>query len=284
MKNKNVHRLHDNIYITSNEKPKEGDWYLDKYNNIYYLVTKVESNGDGKKIILATERDLIADGVQAIDDELLEWFIKNPSCEEVEVDYELGSCLNCEWNYDMCPYSEECLKSTYKIIIPKEEPKQYTSKELEGFEDFKSLIRQKQEEPKPHSFCETPDEKCTMNYCDENGCQNRKRELVEPQENPKQRLDCPYDFTSRCTMGNCDCKPKQDTVGKEFYESADKVITVKRQEDNKDKKYTEKDMIDFAFDTYCYISGIMKVPFNQVSENGTHAEENFKEYVKNKQD
>jgi hypothetical protein len=37
-----------------------------------------------------------------------------------------------------------------------------------------------QEELKPHSFCETPDEKCTMNYCDDNGCQNRKRELVEP--------------------------------------------------------------------------------------------------------
>ena len=22
------------------------------------------------------------------------------------------------------------------------------------------------------------------------------------------KLDCPYDFTSRCTMGRCDCKPK----------------------------------------------------------------------------
>jgi len=21
------------------------------------------------------------------------------------------------------------------------------------------------------------------------------------------KLDCPYDFTSRCTMGSCDCKP-----------------------------------------------------------------------------
>jgi hypothetical protein len=35
-------------------------------------------------------------------------------------------------------------------------------------------------EDKPHSFCETPEEKCAMNYCDTNGCQNRKRELVEP--------------------------------------------------------------------------------------------------------
>jgi len=30
-----------------------------------------------------------------------------------------------------------------------------------------------------HGFCETPEEKCTMNYCNDNGCQNRKRELVE---------------------------------------------------------------------------------------------------------
>ena len=34
---------------------------------------------------------------------------------------------------------------------------------------------------KPWNFCETPEEKCTMNYCDENGCQNRKRHLVEPE-------------------------------------------------------------------------------------------------------
>lgn len=57
---------------------------------------------------------------------------------------------------------------------------------------------------------------------------------------------------------------------------------VEELEDNKDKKYTEDDMIKFAFDTYCYISGIMKVPFNKVSENRTHVEENLKEYIKNK--
>jgi hypothetical protein len=33
-------------------------------------------------------------------------------------------------------------------------------------------------------------------------------------EEPKQDLDCPYDFTSRCTMGRCDCKPKQETIEK----------------------------------------------------------------------
>ena len=28
---------------------------------------------------------------------------------------------------------------------------------------------------------ETPEEKCTLGYCDENGCMNRKRFLVEPE-------------------------------------------------------------------------------------------------------
>jgi flavorubredoxin len=37
------------------------------------------------KIILTTDGDLIKDGVQSIDDEFLEWFVENPSCEEVEV-------------------------------------------------------------------------------------------------------------------------------------------------------------------------------------------------------
>jgi len=63
-----------------------------------------------------------------------------------------------------------------------------------------------------------------------------------------------------------------------------KMLADNCQEDMVDKKYTKKDMIDFAFDTYCYINKIMKVPFNKVSENGTHAEENFKVFIKNKQD
>jgi hypothetical protein len=54
---------------------------------------------------------LIKDGVQAIDDEFLEWFVKNPSCEEVEV----------VKTAPIRPFG-----SLYKIIIPKEEPKQET--------------------------------------------------------------------------------------------------------------------------------------------------------------
>jgi hypothetical protein len=101
-----------NIYITSDEEIKEGDWIFDldvkkvlKADNLKVITSKKSQCWYYKKIILTDNKDLI--GVQAIDDEFLEWFIKNPSCEEVEVFHQL--------------HKDEPL---YKIIIPKEEPKQ----------------------------------------------------------------------------------------------------------------------------------------------------------------
>ena len=95
--------FHDDmhIYITSNEEIKEERcWVINSMNKI----ESVPHSKWGKLIILTTDQDLINDGVQAIDDAFLEWFVNNPSCEEVEVD-------------------EEFLfgNIAYKIIIPKEE-------------------------------------------------------------------------------------------------------------------------------------------------------------------
>jgi hypothetical protein len=100
------------IYITSDEEIKEGvnQWYLDKFLN------KPRNSGGaqyGEKqniIILTTDPTLIADGIQAIDDEFLEWFVQNPTCEHVDV-YK-------NWNYPLDKSWE------YEIIIPQEEPKQ----------------------------------------------------------------------------------------------------------------------------------------------------------------
>lgn len=39
-------------------------------------------------------------------------------------------------------------------------------------------------EAKGHGFCEKPGHVCTMNYCDENGCQERKRVLVPEAPTP----------------------------------------------------------------------------------------------------
>jgi hypothetical protein len=80
-----------NIFITSDEEPKEGNWCLDIYTKSTFKLGKGLAKGQTavlnatKKIILTTDQDLIKDGVQAIDDIFLEWFVDNPSCEEVEI-------------------------------------------------------------------------------------------------------------------------------------------------------------------------------------------------------
>ena len=97
--------LPKNIYITSSdEEIKEGDWVIfdtdiktivlnarginldtisvDKNIHVgYWVISKY-----CQKIILTTDQDLIKDGVQAIDDEFLEWFCsKNGAVNFVEV-------------------------------------------------------------------------------------------------------------------------------------------------------------------------------------------------------
>jgi hypothetical protein len=112
-----------NIYITSDEEIKEGDWFYDgdselcKYTSDYV----VNPNGwnDNKKIILTTDQDLIKDGVQDIDDEFLEWFIKNPSCEEVKIE-DYGTLYNFR----------------YLILIPQEEQKQHLIDIMRGDEEL----------------------------------------------------------------------------------------------------------------------------------------------------
>jgi hypothetical protein len=101
---------YQNIYITNSEEIKEGDWYSHKQINYLRVSNSTAIPMDAKKVILTTDQDLIADGVQAIDDEFLEWFVKNPSCEFVEV-YEVEGKLFAE------------------PTIPKEEPKQETLEE-----------------------------------------------------------------------------------------------------------------------------------------------------------
>jgi len=71
-----------NIYITSDEEIKEGDWFLTDDKRVEKFAPDWRAREWHKKIILTTDQDLIKDGVQAIDDEFLEWFVKNPSCEE----------------------------------------------------------------------------------------------------------------------------------------------------------------------------------------------------------
>jgi len=114
------------IYITSDEEIKEGDWYLTFLNRevIGKPIRCEDSNynfSGCEKIILTTDQDLIKDGVQAIDDEFLEWFVKNPSCEsvEVEINYKVKSGTIQEHKEGLAGYEYY----EYEIIIPQEEPK-----------------------------------------------------------------------------------------------------------------------------------------------------------------
>jgi hypothetical protein len=116
---------YQNIYITNDEKPKDGDWCLSFLNGIVDTITDQQGvykvkNGDSyyedKKIILTKDPDLIADGIQAIDDEFLEWFIKNSNVKFVEVE----------------PDYEEIKGDYYKIISSQEESKQKYIGECNG--------------------------------------------------------------------------------------------------------------------------------------------------------
>jgi hypothetical protein len=136
---------YQNIYITSDDKIKMGDWYIIEFNGT--KITKctseqelisIEGRNDCQKIILTTNPVLISNGVQAIDDEFLEWFIKNPSCEFVDWEYKSNEYIQKEigtWGYDEGLLESEYKTyvkeyGAYKIIIPKEEPKQETLEEF----------------------------------------------------------------------------------------------------------------------------------------------------------
>ena len=54
----------------------------------------------------------------------------------------------------------------------------------------------------------------------------------------------------------------------------------KWQQEQDKNKYSEEDMIEFGFSTYCYISELMGVPFNLISENRLNAEEWFEQFKK----
>jgi hypothetical protein len=162
--NSNPFAKQQNIYITSDEEIKKGDWVYVKTPNIYggNVIAKSIGNSNGcwadhiltettdekgyhpshcVKIILTTDQDLIKDGVQAIDDEFLEWFVKNPSRERVEWSSEKieGSFDGEDWKFK---YGTVIPRTTQQIIdedfaggldigqiIPKEEPKQETLEE-----------------------------------------------------------------------------------------------------------------------------------------------------------
>jgi len=112
-----------NMHIISEEEIKVGDWFIHPdsscfnkeckevsiggyeilqvikvdENFIYHsAMMAIHKNKNIKKIILTTDQDLIKDGVRAIDDEFLEWFVKNPTCEHIPI---ITTIVNNESDY-----------------------------------------------------------------------------------------------------------------------------------------------------------------------------------------
>ena len=142
-------RSTQHIYITSDEEIKEGDYFLYDETEIRYKTNGTEYHGrdlchisgnrrypvnKSKKIILTTDQNL--DGVQKIDDEFLQWFVKNPSCEEVAVEREMympqsnGKISDGKITHEISLDPSQNTLPYYKIIIPKEEPLEQVAKEF----------------------------------------------------------------------------------------------------------------------------------------------------------
>jgi tRNA nucleotidyltransferase/poly(A) polymerase len=143
----NETHTYQNIYITSDEEIKDDEWHLHYYegkpliakshNGASEVINLKAKEFGYKKIIMTTDHDLIKDGVQAIDDEFLEWFVKNLSCEKVEIDFSLVSGT-----------------FKYKIIIPKEEPK-YIEDKFEFESRIINEVWDRDEEPKQETLEES---------------------------------------------------------------------------------------------------------------------------------
>jgi len=151
-----AYKRNQHIYITSDEEIKEGDWaYCPVLKKPVFICLEsilmlknlgTDSNGNPeykkewlKKIILTTDSKLIDSGVQAISDEFLEWFVKNPSCEFVSVQKRYS-------DFTVEPFIG------YKIIIPQEEPKQETR--VFGTKDDKSFWSDKPKQETPEEAAE----------------------------------------------------------------------------------------------------------------------------------
>lgn len=144
---KNVHVLKNRpyTYITSDEPFENHSFVLSSLSIAPYYIDGVVMSASGllqdrwRKIILTDDPELIANGVQAIDDAFLEWFAKNNHCQHVKISHQL--------------HKDEPL---YKIIIPEEVSKPQTAVDwliqeiealitIETFQKWKGLKEQAKE-------------------------------------------------------------------------------------------------------------------------------------------
>jgi hypothetical protein len=153
----NQRGINQNIYITSDEKPKAGEYAIATLNGNSEVVQLNQSTCIyyDSKIVLTTDQDLNKDGVQAIDDEFLEWFVKNPNCEEVLVIKNWNYPLDKRWEYKInfiiikeydpnqnaLNFEIDALKRQVEVL--KHQQEQFTQ---EGFDNITNQVKEMETE------------------------------------------------------------------------------------------------------------------------------------------
>ena len=218
------------IYITSDEEIKEG-WKGYAYKEdvtgkvFKHFYTTNEWYKDAKKIILTTDQDLIKDGVQAIDDEFLEWFVKNPSCEQVEVE---------KVPYDGTKSIDKYWGGEYKIIIPKEEPNPFElPKALPDDVFYKSLEEPKQESPEEPTMIDD----WLNEYGDPEIYKKVEREAILKYGEPKQ--ETPEEAAERLYPNGCDGTDRSAEIYRRIF-----IAGAKWQQE---RMYSEEDLREAYF-------------------------------------
>ncbi|MCF8339672.1 MAG: hypothetical protein K9I82_01725 [Chitinophagaceae bacterium] len=149
-----------NIYITNDEeikdvRPHKGKWHLEEERILNKFPDYLTDLSECKLVIMTTDQSLIQDGIQAIDDEFLEFFVKNPSCESVKWNaYPISPNGNIVGTNR--PYPFEGLisnfKIEYKIIIPNLEIPEFGTKEFNdlasGFFGGKPRLKEESKQEK----------------------------------------------------------------------------------------------------------------------------------------
>lgn len=204
------------IYITNNEDPKDGDWVVaisaikEKPHIAIVFKCGKHITGTCKKIILTTDQDLIEDGVQAITNTFAEWFVKNPNCEEVQINDWMSTNGTVAFGgdrYQICNHLHD-----KKTIIPQEEPKQelYIKEQKERRKKLFNVINQIEKE-------ELTSKQKIFNYLQV--CKECGSEEVARCKWVNVNTEEIYSADSGTTLEWCfNCKSETNIIDKEDYE------------------------------------------------------------------
>ena len=170
--------------------------------------------------------------------------------------------------------------------------------EFQYFDEYFRL-KEETEELKPNSFCETPEEKCTLGYCDENGCMNRKRVLVEPELNVAYKetegklfYELDFEFITQIAERMASNKGKYEPYNWQKLDNIEdlkqslfrhvlEVMNGNYKDDNRAKGHLEAVAINAMFINYQLKRNeiLPSTKLNTIDSNGLLPEDNYKKMI-----